>query len=1036
MRRQDLRRPGEAFDALGVPGSPPPSGSKGPSSFRSTLSDALCMPPPGSAPKRPSNSRRPVSAPVPARESTFSGDEPGVGKGSYLQALAEHKEGFFNASKDGSPSQHRSEAAEQDRTYSLSLTGHEAFSKPAIQGQGVAAWGKQRHSVVEGRWDQVGFLVQPAAEPFASNQEQLRQQRKTVRESSWTLVSSETMSPTEAASSSWNQNGFTPHRIQAIALMVQGTSLVDANDQSLADVAVSATVPVALHSQSKRSRHMRNFTFADIHNQSADAFMASSVEQLPRRRSQAISPSSAASISPVHLSGAFPSGAMFPIPNEKKGPVYQILSMHSGMLPSKAAFSSTGSYRSVVEQASPTSHRGQAATIANPLHDMHGLSSLAEQGSRGFDDTPQHASRHSAPLGSATTFPVRPGPNESFPAPARPPLPSKQRPVSASSLLAATEKVSLQSPQFTVASLDPAQAVPSGAGAAPMQSHPVWSSRADITRTRPGGLDTSTSQTISPIQACSSYDPGVRDVGLSLELMAEEKDCEMVEQLAPETTSAVDDDDMPMQFDEMGRLFFAPTQRRDSMKSASTGSLGVSSVGGRRPYGTWHQSDGSWPAGDGNWLTSTVPSSVENSFVDDPVGSAAGSNMAQMPAQGMSSSIGASTEPSEGRAASATIAVPFSQSPYQLIPGAPIPPSVQQMDDFSEFGQSMPIGSMVEARWRTWPCERAAPAAVTQGPPSACASEQPPPTTPGRARLTVEPYSKTQRNTRPGSSNSTSSRSSSGAMVTAEAAQAPSLAGPTRPRSTLMAAAGSAGPPRSSISPRPSSSSADRPTERKVSLVSALRRARGLSQSAMVGLTSSRNTEASRSSDSIESRRASLVTTQRLTSFDVNQERNQPVSQPSAQMGTSQAAPRATEIGATAIASSTSPSYAKVGFNEVSAALDTLRTFLQQKEAASRPPSRETEEARASMASVGVGSTSDPALPQRTLRRSKGTLPPRGSVLVAKAVEPDRGGAMGHGRRASSGSVMMSESSREQDRLAVLHDLSERIRRLKEASEL
>ncbi|SPO39452.1 uncharacterized protein PSFLO_04933 [Pseudozyma flocculosa] len=780
-------------------------------------------------------------------------------------------------------------------------------------------------------------------------------------------------------------------------------------------------------------------------------------------------PQQTRSASPSQWSPAYTSPTFSAVATERgslgSAFAYQTPSMREQALPADNALDSVGSYRSSLHQASPTFHRSAASVTARPLEisprSVVGPSAEGgrEIGMQAVPLAPSFGSLGSAAMQSSQQ--EREGEMRFEAVPLMPLPPTTRRPVSASSLLAATARVSLQSPQVSISSLDAANMVPSSAGST--RSSYSWLGNLSSVELQP-----------TPSDAAAVADPTTggdsalaRELGLGLDLMPEERDHEMIEHLAPEApVQPMDDDDVAMHVDEMGRLTFGMTQRRGSTTSVSTGSLGFDSASSRPRHGLWHQSDASWITGDGSWLASTGPSSVDNSFQEDSIGSAAGKairNRLSLQQAPVSRSAARRSTSRPTSSSGVTAAVMLSRPPSS---DARPSDTAQRptTGDFSEFGQSVPIESMADERWRTWlrgrdASDRSASGTAQSPPNSAAVEPAPPSATPGRARLMVEPYSKaSSRNARPSSATSTSSRSSTGGIGTVDLASTPSSAGPTRPRSTLMAT-GASVPSRSTSTSRSSfSSGADRVQERKASSVSALRRARGLSQSGLSSLSSSRIMELSRSSDSMEPRRANMAAMQRVTSLDTGKagalgtsQRNwsRPMSHLQTEDSASASATPPVDVDEDPAPAASSTSPPKVGFNEVSVALDTLRIFLHQKSAVNRPSSRETSQTSDSTPS-DHSSGGTIGVPQRTLRRAKGTLPPRGSVTISDDVEaslakPGGSGVgeskakaakgVGHGRVQSMGALPLAGSSREQDRLAVLQDLSERIRRLKEASE-
>jgi hypothetical protein len=156
-----------------------------------------------------------------------------------------------------------------------------------------------------------------------------------------------------------------------------------------------------------------------------------------------------------------------------------------------------------------------------------------------------------------------------------------------------------------------------------------------------------------------------------------------------------------------------------------------------------------------------------------------------------------------------------------------------------------------------------------------------------------------------------------------------------------------------------------------------------------------------------------------------------------------------------------------VGFNEVSAALDTLRSFLRQKDVSGSSPQHLRNSSKGSPAtrteqpdlSSPQPATSEPAAikPIRTLRRSKGGILLRnlssdvdefGSLQLSQpppaSISSPSSGEAFHLDQAQKHSMTesgknhgppMFGTSRQDDRLAVLEDLSERVSLLKAQTE-
>ncbi|PWN51522.1 hypothetical protein IE53DRAFT_367997 [Violaceomyces palustris] len=301
---------------------------------------------------------------------------------------------------------------------------------------------------------------------------------------------------------------------------------------------------------------------------------------------------------------------------------------------------------------------------------------------------------------------------------------------------------------------------------------------------------------------------------------------------------------------------------------------------------------------------------------------------------------------------------------------------------------------------------------------------------------------------RASSSASSSSRSSSNAVLDF-GTTAP--LGPPRSRATVVAAS----------RPLSARGSAEKSTfaapERRPSTASALRRARGLSHGS-VPSSFQRTIEMSRSVDSVDALK--LGDSKRRLSID-----EVPTSGPSSSAsliarGSSKEmmAPLRNSRSVDIEGSSGRPRSGKVGFNEVSRALETLRLFLHQKDRTKLRSSTSgdailtrTESQMLSSDDRQASEPSDhaaeyPKSRPRTLRHpAKVPLPPRGSVRTSfpefntltgpgdstPSTSSDR--VEGHSRSHSS--ILSPSSSREEDRLAVLQDLSERVTKLKEESD-
>ncbi|KAJ9478224.1 hypothetical protein PHBOTO_001793 [Pseudozyma hubeiensis] len=387
------------------------------------------------------------------------------------------------------------------------------------------------------------------------------------------------------------------------------------------------------------------------------------------------------------------------------------------------------------------------------------------------------------------------------------------------------------------------------------------------------------------------------------------------------------------------------------------------------------------------------------------------------------------------------------------------------MQDLSEFSQSVPIQDMAEERWRTWPRHREARSVVPSTDKSEIDVAILKSTTAEdrsssdlltasisstRSRIMAEPYNKNLRSGRPSSSASTSTRSSMGGSIILEDESSSLATGPIRPRS--LVAAGSL---RMSAATRTSTNvGPDRlssPKERISGTAMALRHVRRLSQGspATSGAASSSAMRLTRSIDSVgaaDSRaRYSVVVPNVLASSDgamTGSQRPQSMIDFSSSYRDLYRHPGA-GIGAR--------SNSKVGFSEVSEALDTLRLFLKQK----KPSNSEDDvgQDRERPLSPNRGSQ-EPSLHEkqgRTLRRSKRIPLPRGGMSTVEdtgtyqptASSKSRQSVSSHQNvedEASQSTPAISSSSpmqsRQDDGLAVLEDLSERVMRLKAESEL
>lgn len=532
-----------------------------------------------------------------------------------------------------------------------------------------------------------------------------------------------------------------------------------------------------------------------------------------------------------------------------------------------------------------------------------------------------------------------------------------------------------------------------------------------------------------------------------------------------------------MLVDEMGRWLLGSN---DPLASAH--SYNDSGVLHHRA-GRWHQneaSSASLGATTEASFTSTSNSSTWDTSFNDLHSSISGAHSATASNQlttTPASSIGLSQSQSRGTEKPASM---DPEAMGALRPGAT--PEVA-MHDFSEFGQSVSIEQMAEERWRTWPRSRDSVVLQNRASTSALPATQEPmvAATPPRAddrtsfeslsvsssstrsRLMAEPYNKNMRSGRPSSSASTSSRSSVGNLAANEAQVSSGTTGPTRPRSHIAS-----GSLRMSTAGRTGSSGGlnvdggFNPTERVSGTALALRRARGMSQASMSpSSTGASSMKLTRSSDAIlppNSAASSAVKARHSIALQRNAKSSEGASlvtrRPQSVLETS-----ADLESLRRLATAPNQARGKVGFNEVSVALDTLRMFFTQKpqDDSVKPKEPVADEESQPVAADGNDAGS-PSKPGRTLRRTKGILPPRGvfasvdefgtlQTPAASTMHGDRGDSTsilrpGHGRSQSVGGGRMTLQTRpgpsfgrQDDRMAVLEDLSERVLRLQAESE-
>ena len=507
-----------------------------------------------------------------------------------------------------------------------------------------------------------------------------------------------------------------------------------------------------------------------------------------------------------------------------------------------------------------------------------------------------------------------------------------------------------------------------------------------------------------------------------------------------------------MSVDEMGRWMPDPRPYQSEPPWLSE----AGSAGSKAAHERWtahRTSMASLSASTEASLTSQSNSSTWDSSFNEPASPAIGAPLASADSQSVTtpaSSVGFS---GSRNSASSKFADQLRTSSDVRSPTAT--PEVS-MHDFSEFGQSVSIEHMAEQRWRTWP--RNAGTSIQRDASSNSAvvnhlsADEPRvsidslsvSTSSTRSRLMAEPYNKNMRSGRPSSSASTSSRSSVGNAAALEAQQMSGGTGPTRPRSHIAT-----GSLRMSTTARTTSSVGAGPDttqntggERMSGTAMALRRARGMSHS-VFSPSSSSAMKSTRSADAFMSLNAapanvanfrhSASMQRAATSIDAS--RPQSMLDASSHSGSPRKLGSGTENKAKG----------RVGFNEVSAALDTLCMFLKQKSGSETNTTADQSPTKSKEAS-------SPSKPIRTLRRAKGVLPPRGVVShvdefgtlhtgtsTSNAADLSHNSASNtcHKRSQSlGGATFSSQSSRRDDRLAVLEDVSERVLRLKAETEL
>ncbi|SPO21888.1 uncharacterized protein UTRI_01878_B [Ustilago trichophora] len=515
--------------------------------------------------------------------------------------------------------------------------------------------------------------------------------------------------------------------------------------------------------------------------------------------------------------------------------------------------------------------------------------------------------------------------------------------------------------------------------------------------------------------------------------------------------------------DEMGRWMLGS----DGLQLTDSDHSSLSANDSRRRRGRWHVQETS---------TASLGATTEGSFTSHSNSSTWDSSFNDMPSPFSGPSSTSADNGTFVTTPASSIGLSHAQNSHPSKSDGLRPPVVTPevaMGDFSEFGQSISIEQMAEERWRTWPRNRdsvilrdrasasALPISPTGPAPQLQAEERTSfdslsvSASSTRSRLLAEPYNKNMRSGRPSSSASTSSRSSIGNAAALEGQQSSGVTGPTRPRSYI--ATGSlrmSSATRTGSSGGGSSSEGGQTSNERLSGTAlALRRARGLSQGGHPPSSSSAAMKLTRSSDALmtpgfsNAAAAKFRHSVALQRTALSSEGLSQVSRPQSLLETTSHPESVQKAGSTSAAKPK----AKVGFNEVSVALDTLRMFLKQKEpggttsgndaAASLPPPTESSDA------------SSPGKPSRTLRRAKGVLPPRGafssvdefgmlqtsaSSSNVPALHSASAPSANHGRSQSLGGLLLSpttNSRRQDDRLAVLADLSERVMKLKAETE-
>ena len=587
-------------------------------------------------------------------------------------------------------------------------------------------------------------------------------------------------------------------------------------------------------------------------------------------------------------------------------------------------------------------------------------------------------------------------------------------------------------------------------------------SHVNDTRDRSSHQSTSASNAVE-----STAETGLEGLGLNLNMAPTAPERPLDQQ-----ASLPDDPFMPsMLVDEMGRWMLDP----EAVQLARSELSSLSEGGSRGGRVRWHGKDLSnasfGATTEGSFTSYSNSSTWDTSFngAPSPISLPPSSNGESQPLATPASSIGLSQgrNPHLGKLGDTT---PAGVDSLQAV----ATPEVH-MHDFSEFGQSVSIEKMAEERWRTWP--RNGGGMIRKDRPSSSALTMSPGTSlqlPGeertsfdslsvsasstRSRLLAEPYNKNMRSGRPSSSASTSSRSSIGNAAVLETQHSSGVTGPTRPRSYIatgslrMSSAARAG-----SSGTAGSDSIEATNERTGGAALALRRARGMSQGGHSSPKSSAAMKLTRSTDglipvslsnssSTKPRHSVALQRTNLSSDGLASTAQRPQSY----IDTTAHFDSPRRLGKAA--------RAKVGFGEVSVALDTLRMFLKQKEPGEpASKSQHGDDERTSPVPQESNDASSPRKPSRTLRRAKGVLPPRGafscvdefgtlqptSTSSTSGLNETKGAQVGHGHSHSLGVGQIglkqtadpTSSSRQDDRLAVLEDLSERVRRLKAETE-